>query len=60
MKPFGQWLNDCKPKEEEPEDITMECCVCGREMDPASYGMEPEDVDEDAEYYCGGSPRCCP
>lgn len=40
--------------------ITAECCVCGREIDLASYGIAPEDVDEDAEFYCGGSPRCCP
>ena len=71
MKPFGQWLNDFKPKVDivpevasdwvdEPELIPAICRVCGRDIDPEEYGIAPEDVTEDTEFYCGGSPSCCP
>jgi len=61
MKPFGQWvMEDQTHSEEEVELVSIYCCVCDREMDLASYGIDPEDVDEDSEFYCGGSPSCCP
>jgi len=61
MKPFGQWVMECQTYvEEEVELVSAVCCVCDKDIDDDCLGMEPEDVTEDDEFYCGGSPRCCP
>lgn len=69
MKSFEQWfLETAKPTEElkeppigvtdnEDGSYSVQCCVCNK------WDELPVDVDEindDYEHYCGGSPRCCP
>jgi hypothetical protein len=72
MKDFGQWFNDFKPVAIEPElpagVIEMKpdsgyprymvfCCVCDNLVE-LPVGID--EIDDDYEHYCGGSPRCCP
>jgi hypothetical protein len=50
--PDGMWQN--------PGSMTIwcRCCVCDNVVE---FHGDPQDVgDELKDYYCGGSPRCCP
>lgn len=63
MKPFGQWVMETQTyiEEDEVELVSVHCCVCGKDIDViAEFGIDPKNVTEDDEFYCGCSPRCYP
>lgn len=72
MKDFGQWFNEFKPvapETELPDGVTemkpdsgypryiVTCCCCDNDFE---LPIDLSEVCGDEDWYCGGSPRCCP